>query len=175
MEIIKITKERMEELLPKNIKTSDVISIEAKMVLASLLNYQLLNPIAKECGFVAISNPTLSKSVGLRLEVTLGAVGELVEHKLVARISGKTRTKGSKAMASEYHILWDNLRKPLKRMTFEELYADYLKNTGIPLGTTDTESETETPTTADSESEPKSEDSESKARNIDEDMANLPF
>lgn len=167
----------MEELLPFNIKSSDVISLEAKMVLASLLNYQRLNPRARNAAFVAISNPILAQSVGLRVEEMLGAVGELEEHNLIKRIAGQTRTKGEKAKASEYYILWESLTLPLRKLTFEELYSEFLESSGTPLGTAITTATTiaESESNTDVLDSDSNTDSNTNTVDIDEDIQCLPF
>ena len=159
MEIIVITKERMEEVLPQNIKETDVLSDNAKKVLACLINYQFTHPIARQVGYVAISNPTLAKACRIGNEYCRAAVQELIDHNLILRIAGQRRKKGEDAKASEYTILFENLNKPLKKLSYEELYEQYLKSSRIPSGSTNTNAYT------DSESDSKS-DSESKSKSI---------
>jgi hypothetical protein len=151
METIVITRERMEEVLPQNIKESDVISENAKKVLASLLNYQFTNEKAIEAGFVAIPTKILAQSVTLQKSKALGAIQELVDHQLIVRRVGKSRTIGETALASEYTIQFENLNKPLKKITFQDLYAQFLKSSGIPSGTPNPNTNTDSNTYAKAE------------------------
>ena len=153
MEIITLTNERKAEILPKNIAESDVLSDEAKTVMAVLLNYQLVNKKAREKRFVAISNPTLAKSCIMSISKTLGAVQELVEHNLVMRKAGQTkRFKSDIGVASEYYIQFQNLNKPITKNTFEDLFADFLEPLETPSGITNTNTDSDTDTKSVSES-----------------------
>lgn len=153
MEIVTLTDERKAEILPKNIAESDVLSDEAKTVMAVLLNYQLVNKKAREKKFVAISNPTLAKSCTMGVSKTLGAVQELVEHNLVTRKAGQTkRFKSDIGVASEYRIQFQNLNKPITKNTFEDLFADFLESLETPSGITNTNTDSDTDTKSVSES-----------------------
>ena len=123
--IVQISKERMEELLPENIKETDVISNNAKKVLTYLLNQWLVNKKARESGYVVASNKELSEGCKINGGAVMTAVQELIEHNLVLRKAGVKRTQGQTPQASEYTILFNNLRKPLKKNDFETLFGEF--------------------------------------------------
>ena len=123
--IVKISKERVEELLPQNIKDSDVISNHAKKVLAYLMNQWLVNKKARESGYVVASNYELSVGCKINGSAVMTAVQELIEHNLVIRKAGIKRTQGQTPQASEYTILLHNLRKPLVKNNFETLFGEF--------------------------------------------------
>lgn len=179
MEAIVITKERMEEVLPQNIMESDVISDNAKKVLACLINYQFTHPIARQVGYVAISNPTLAKACTKGRDYCMAAVQELIEHNLIYRKAGQRRKKGENAKASEYTILFENLKKPLKKLSFEELYEQYVKSSKIPSGSTNTNTiantDSESDTKSDSESESNTYTYTISENNTVDVYSNLPF
>ena len=142
MKPIKITDERMAEVLPSEIKNTDVLSNSAKKTLAAIMNYHLLLEEVKNNGYVYLSNQILRESVGIRNNDVLSAVQELIECDLIERQSGRRRTEGERAMASTYKVKWSNLTKPIKKKnTFEELFSEFLKSSETPLGTTDTVSD----------------------------------
>ena len=152
MKAIKITEERQNEILPQNIKETDVLSDNAKKTLATIMNYYLLLEEVKANGYVFLNNDTLRQSVGIKKNYVLPAVQELIESGLIERQVGKRRTEGEKATASVYKVIWENLTKPIKKKnTFEELFSEFLKSSGNPLGTTvtDTVSVTDTETVSD--------------------------
>jgi len=136
MKAIVITEERMNEVLPQNIKDTDVISINAKKVLATIMNYFLLLEKVKEQGYVFLSNQFLRQSACIKQEYLLNAIRELIEYKLINREVGKVWSEGERHTASKYIVIWNNLTKPLKKKTFEELFSEFLKPSETPMGTT---------------------------------------
>lgn len=139
MKAISITEERQNQILPQNIKETDVLSDNAKKTLATIMNYYLVLEEVKANGYVFLNNDTLRQSVGIRKNDMLSAVQELIESELIERQVGKRRTEGEKATASVYKVIWQNLTKPIKKKnTFEELFSEFLKSSENPLGTTDT-------------------------------------
>lgn len=143
--IVQISKERVEELLPQNIKDSDVISNHAKKVLAYLMNQWLVNKKAKESGYVVASNYELSVGCKINGGAVMTAVQELIEHNLVLRKAGVKRTQGQTPQASEYTILFHNLRKPLVKNNFETLFGEFCPD--YTNANTNTTSNTTTNTT----------------------------
>lgn len=144
MKAIRISEERQNQILPQNIKDTDVLSDNAKKTLATIMNYYLLLEEVRNNGYVFLNNKTLSLSVGVRNSSMLSAVLELIEHNLITREVGRRRTEGEPSTASVYRVIWQNLTKPLKRNTFEELFSEFLKPSETPLGTTDTVSVSDT-------------------------------
>lgn len=120
MEIVKITKERMQQVLPKTIKDS-CLSNQAKKLLATIINYHLVNNKAKEAGFLAINNEDLRASATIGKEYFRAAIQELVECKLIYRKAGKKWSSAEKNTASEYYIIKENLTKPVHKPTTDEL------------------------------------------------------
>lgn len=104
MEIIKITKKRMEEILPKHIKDSDVLSKEAKKILACLVNYDLLHPIAKKCGYVIMPYSVLSLATKIDEKKLSRFTDELVGFNLIR----KERSSRSASAATVYYVLYEN-------------------------------------------------------------------
>lgn len=145
MKAIRISDERMAEVLPSEIKNTDVLSDNAKKTLATLMNYYLMLEEVKKNGYVYLSNQILRDSVGIRNNDVLSAVQELIECDLIERQAGRRRTQGERAMASTYKVKWNNLVKPIKKKnTFEELFAEFFKSSETPLGTTVTDTASDT-------------------------------
>lgn len=136
MKPIVLTEERMNEILPQNIKDTDVISADAKKVLAAIMNYFLTLDKVKEQGSVHLSNTLLRQSAHIKQCYMLTAIQELKEHDLIKREVGKVWTEGEEKTASIYKVMWNNLVKPLRKLTFEDLFSDYLESSETPMGTT---------------------------------------
>lgn len=155
MKAIRISEERQSEILPKNIKDTDVLSENAKKTLATIMNYYIVLNIVKTSGFLVCPNTVLRESVGINMGDLQLSVQELIESNLIERTVGKRRTKGEKGTASEYRVKWENLTKQIKRKnTFEELFSEYLKSsetsTGIANTNTDTNTDSNTDTNTNS-------------------------
>ena len=145
--IMKISKERVEQILPQNIKDSTLLTENAKNVLAALMHCLLVSKGAEESGFLIKGNKELRELLQMNRDYMMDALRELEEYDLIKRVQGKTRKQGEKAQASEYHFNWDNIfDKPLKKKTSEELFQRFRKSSGTPSGTTITTTIT-TPTT----------------------------
>lgn len=160
MEIIKITKERMEQVLPPNIKDSD-LSVYAQKVLATIINYHLVNEKARATGFLAISDSNLRESACIGKEYLKTAIQELVESKLITRKAGKKWKAGEKSEASEYRLNLENIRKFTKKPTADELLetlfstpleAPSTKESPTILYCTDTYTDSDSDTESESES-----------------------
>lgn len=135
--IMKISKERVEQILPQNIKDSTLLTENAKNVLAALMHCLLVSKGAEESGFLIKGNKELRELLQMNRDYMMDALRELEEYDLIKRVQGKTRKQGEKAQASEYHFNWDNIfDKPLKRKTSEELFQKFRKSSGTPSGTT---------------------------------------
>ena len=115
MKAITITEERMNEILPQNIKDTDVITPNAKKVLAAILNYYATLNIVQTTKYLICSNSVLRECVKLKHNDMLTAIQELIECGLIEREIGKTRVEGQKSIASKYTIIWESLQKPLKK------------------------------------------------------------
>lgn len=138
MKAIRISDERMAEVLPSEIKNTDALSDNAKKTLATIMNYFAILDIAKSCKYLVCPNSVLREAVGIRNNDLINAVQELIECDLIEREVGHKRAEGEKAIASIYRVKWNNLVKPIKKKnTFEELFAEFLKSSETPLGTTD--------------------------------------
>lgn len=136
MKPIVLTEERMNEILPQNIKDTDVISANAKKVLAAIMNYFLSLDKVKEQGSVHLSNTLLRQSARIKQNYLLGAIQELKEHDLIKREVGSIWKEGEQHTASIYYVMWNNLVKPLKKKTFEDLFSQFLKSSETSMGTT---------------------------------------
>ena len=118
---MKISEKRMEEILPQNIKDSELLSLASKKVLAALLDWYL-NSEAKTTKVVIISNKILCSIAGVGGTSLQESLRELNDYNLV------TRTIGTKlGDASKYNINFKNLVKPLQKQTFESLFSEELE------------------------------------------------
>ena len=132
---MRITDERVEQVLPPNIKNSDLSDLE-KRTLAALLHSLSISKGAQESGFLVIGNKKLFSVIGGRSEDIMTALRTLEEYDLFKRVVGKSRVEGEKSKASEYHFNWDNIFKnPLKKKTSEELFSKFFKSLETPMGT----------------------------------------
>lgn len=146
---MKITEERVAQILPQNIKNSGLLSDLEKRTLAALMHSQLIAKGAQESGFLVIGDKKLSSIVGGRYENIITALRTLEEYDLFERKVGKPRVEGEKSKASEYHFNWDNIfDKPLKKKTSEELFSKYRKSLETSMGTANTITNTITNTTS---------------------------
>ncbi len=133
---MKISKERVEQILPQNIKETTLLSNNAKNVLAMLMHSLTVSKGAQDSGVLVISNNKLRALLEMNRDDMLNAIRELEEYELITRIVGKSRTEGEPSRASEYHFNWDNIfNKPLKKKTSEELFSKFFKPSGTPSGT----------------------------------------
>lgn len=118
---MKISEKRMEEILPQNIKDSELLSLASKKVLAALLDWYL-NSEAKTTKVVIISNKVLCSIASVGGTSLQESLRELNDYNLV------TRTIGTKlGDASKYYINFKNLVKPLQKQTFESLFSEELE------------------------------------------------
>lgn len=125
--IVRITDDRMNEVLPSVIQQSECLSKVSKKTLAALINCYITIDKAKKDGYVVYSNVDLSKVVGCSMSNLLLAIQELIETNLITRVKGQKRASGQKAIASMYYINWANLKKPVYKPTAEELIEMVLK------------------------------------------------
>lgn len=112
---MKITEERMNEVLPPNILESE-LELATKKVLAALCDWYLNSP-AKESGIVIISNKELAAIACIGGTQLQKALRQLQDYNLVDRIIGT-----GLGNASQYRINFKQMMKPLKRKTFAELF-----------------------------------------------------
>lgn len=141
MEIVKITKERMSQVLPQTVKDSD-LSVYAQKVLATIINYHLINEKVRTTGFLAINNEDLRESAGVGKNYVIGALRELIECKLIDRKVGTKWKVGEQKMASEYRLILENLKKPIKKPSSDELLEMLFSTPSEPLCTGDSPTNT---------------------------------
>ena len=141
MEIVKITKERMSQILPQTVKDSD-LSVYAQKVLATIINYHLINEKVRTTGFLAINNEDLRKSAGVGKNYVIEALRELIECKLIDRKVGAKWKVGEQKMASEYRLILENLKKPIKKPSSDELLEMLFSTPSEPLCTGDSPTNT---------------------------------
>ena len=141
MENVKITKERMSQILPQTVKDSD-LSVYAQKVLATIINYHLVNEKVRTTGFLAINNENLRKSAGVGKNYFIGALKELIECKLIDRKVGAKWKVGEQKMASEYRLILENLKKPIKKPSSDELLEMLFSTPSEPLCTGDSPTNT---------------------------------
>lgn len=152
MKAIRITQERMDALLPDNVKNSSVVSENAKRLLATILNYYYCKDKVKENDTLFIGNAAMRDSVGIKMDNLIDARQELRELGLITTKAGKKRSEGEKAVATEYRVNWDNLMKPIQKPCFETLFAKFLKRPSTVEGTAYTNTYTNTDSNTNSES-----------------------
>lgn len=127
MKAIKITDERIEQILPVNIKESDVITKNAKKTLATIMNYFYTLNVVRENRCLMISTDTLRAAVGIKKASMLNALQELIEHDLIIREIGKKWKNGERPVSSKYYVCWENLTKELKKNTAEDMISAFLQ------------------------------------------------
>lgn len=143
MEIIKITLERMSQVLPQTVLDSD-LSKNAKKVLATIINYHLVNDKVRTTGFLAINNECLRQSAGIGKEYLRAAVQELIECRLIDRKAGSKWKEGEPRTASEYRLVKENLTKPIHKPTSDDLLELLFSTPSKPLCTGDSPTNTNT-------------------------------
>lgn len=120
---MKISEERMGQLLPQNILDSNELSLASKKVLAAMLDWYQ-NSEAKQTKIVIVSNKVLCSISGVGSNSLQESLREINDYGLV------TRTIGTKlGDASKYIINFKKLLQPLKRMGFEEMFSEELEAT----------------------------------------------
>lgn len=145
--VVKISDERINSILPQNIKDSEVLNQTEKKVLGAILHYFLVLDKAKENKYVILPNEDLRKTVGCRKTDVLSSVQNLIEYKLIKRECGKPRQRGEKAEASKYFVIWDNLTKPIKKPKFEDYFSMFISpknNAGTVDADTDVDTDIDT-------------------------------
>lgn len=148
MESIRITEERMKVILPKEVQDSDALSDNEKKTLAAVMNYYAFFDKVKQQGYVYLSNKLLRGSVGIRQHLLLEAIQGLIEHGLIKREAGDA----SHRLASKYYVLWDNLKKPIKKLESDDIFASFYKKSEpseTPMGTTDIDTDIDIETDTD--------------------------
>ena len=119
--------EEMMDRLPPNIRDTEVLRYQSKKVLAALLELYLHSK-AKETKLVIVGNKLLRKISGVKSNELMPSLYQLEDYELITRKVGKKREEGEESKASEYVIHFKNLKKPLKKKTFDELFADELED-----------------------------------------------
>ena len=112
---MRITKERMNELLPPGILESE-LDLATKKVLAALCDWYL-NSKATESKIVIIDNKKLVYIAGVGGNSLQTALRQLQDYNLIDRKIG-----AGLGNASQYIINFKQMVKPLKRKTFAELF-----------------------------------------------------
>ena len=172
MNVIKISDERINAILPKHINDCDVLTKNDKKVLAAILHYFLVLDKAKVNKYVILTNEDLRKTVGIRKADVLSSVQKLIELNLIIRECGKTWTQGEKPKASKYYIIWDNLKKPVKKPTFEDLFSSFLSSE-TPMGTIDIDTDIDTDKELDIDKEPDTDKDIDTSYNIQPEGVNI--
>ena len=131
-----ITKEQVEELLPKSVKDTDALSDDAKNMFAVLLNSLLVSKGAEDTGVLIKNTDTLRTYIGWRFYRMMAAIRELEKLGLITRKPGKLRTSGEQSSATKFIFHWDVIDKPIVKKTHEELFARFrhMKTSGNNCG-----------------------------------------
>lgn len=129
---VRIEEKQLFAYLPETVIESD-LSIEAKKTLGALL-YWKLNSKALQTKTICISNALLRGIAGIKQDSMFKAFAELKAYGLLERRVGTTIGD-----ASEYKVNFKALQKPIKKLTFEDMFRDELEDgepSGTPMGTT---------------------------------------
>lgn len=119
---VNVTDCMMNKYLPKNILETDQLSNDAKKLLCAFIHCC----VEYEMPYAVMSNTVIRNTLKCCMANVKCVIEELVEKRLVERKKGRTRMKGEKSMASEYTVLFDNLVKPIRTITWEERFAKFL-------------------------------------------------
>lgn len=128
---MKITEQRMEELLPQIIKDSE-LSLGTKKVLTALLDWYLTTE-ARNTGIIIINNSKLCAIAGVSPSTLQEAIRDIEEFEL-----GRREVGTGLGNASKYYLNFEAFTKPLKRKSFEELFLskpDTSKSSETPIST----------------------------------------
>lgn len=128
---MKITEQRMEGLLPQNIKDSD-LSLGTKKVLTALMDWYLTTE-ARNTGIIIINNSKLCAIAGVSPSTLQEAIRDIEEFEL-----GRREVGTGLGNASKYYLNFEAFTKPLKRKSFEELFlskSDISKSSETPIST----------------------------------------
>lgn len=128
---MKITEQRMEELLPQNIKDSE-LSLGTKKVLTALMDWYLTTE-ARNTGIIIINNSKLCAIAGVSPSTLQEAIRDIEEFEL-----GRREVGTGLGNASKYYLNFEAFTKPLKRKSFEELFlskSDTSKSSETPIST----------------------------------------
>lgn len=120
-----MTKERMNGILPENIKETTVLTPTAKKVLAYLMNCFYSLSMTDENGYFYRTNNEMRKDLGVGMGKMLEAIQELIDTNLVIRKTGETLPTGER-LASRYYVQWDNLEEPIVKPTASDRIKKYL-------------------------------------------------
>ena len=131
--------ESYKDYLPQNIIETDVLNENAKKVLAQIIFLHFTLNSVKENGYLFISNDDLRKLVHIQKNKMLLEINNLtnLKYPLIKREVGESRTKGNKSTSSRYYVLWDNLQKPIEKISFLEMVKRYTNNAEASTGTVD--------------------------------------
>ena len=90
---MKISKERVEQILPQNIKDSTLLTENAKNVLAALMHCLLVSKGAEESGFLIKGNKELRELLQMNRDYMMDALRELEEYEkgFKVRLENKVR------------------------------------------------------------------------------------
>ena len=141
METLKLTEKRMQMLLPENIKNSDVLTTNDKKVLGAIMNAYATLEIVKNTGYYVCPNEALRNITGIKQNSLIESIQNLIDCKLITREVGERYTKGKRPKASIYRVVWENIKKPVVKKTFDELFSTYLDAPKIKVGTIDIDSD----------------------------------
>lgn len=119
-----ITEDRMNGILPDNIKDTKVLTPTAKKVLAYIMNGYYSLSMADENGYFFRTNNEMRKDLRIGMPNMMEAIQELIDTNLIVRKSGETLPNG-KRLASKYYVQWDNLESPVVKPTASELIKRY--------------------------------------------------
>lgn len=135
--------ESYKDYLPQNIIETDVLNESAKKVLAQIISLHFTLNSVKENGYLFISNDDLRKLVHIQKNKMLLEINNLtnLKYPLIKREVGESRTKGNKSTSSRYYVLWDNLQKPIEKISFLEMVKIYTNNAEISTGTVDVDAD----------------------------------
>lgn len=125
--IINLNSKELKELLPKSILDSDSLTKNDKTVLGVILKaYAVMAESVSSNGYVFLTNDALSKSCKLSKTSVIDSVRRLKTYDLISKEIGSPRSEGNKGLANRYTVNFENLQKPLKKVSFETLFSKFI-------------------------------------------------
>jgi hypothetical protein len=112
--------------------------------LATIINYYLLKEKVKTSKFLAINNEDLRKSANIGKAYLMTAINELTDCNLINRKAGLKWKEGEEKRASEYRLIVENLKKPIKIPSTDKLLESLFETPLEPLSTKDSPTITNT-------------------------------
>lgn len=113
------------KFIPVELIENKYVSDNCKAVIDAILNISANNIIARRSGYVVASNKQLRELAEIKQNYLIMGIIEAIDLGLIERKAGEKWVKGKKRMASIYRFDYERLKQPVKRMSNEELFANF--------------------------------------------------